>query len=252
MLHAPIHHEIAALVEPAAVRPCARARSDTAYYRQPRTLRMPSRERSEQPLSVGVPGMMEYLLGGALLDDLTRIHHGDPVAERRNHSEVMTDQQHRHPPSLPEVGKEVQDLRLSRDVERSRGLVGDEKLWLTRKSHSYLRRRSTGKGNRQCRQAPRLCRCVSRRSLRRRSFPRRLRRPLGRTEFLPRRVRRRRCRTQSLFRRIHCCGGFPSRPSRRRSLQGPRRPRRQHRRCRRHHLCRPKAGFPRRPCRRQS
>src|SRR5207253_2214603 len=52
----------------------------------------------------------------------------DTVAEIRDDAEVVGDDQHPHATLALQVTDEVEHLRLGRDVERGRRLVGDEEL----------------------------------------------------------------------------------------------------------------------------
>ena len=53
-------------------------------------------------------------------------------AEVGDHAEVVGDEDHRHPEPRLERAEQVEDLRLHGDVERGRGLVGDEQARLAR------------------------------------------------------------------------------------------------------------------------
>ena len=62
----------------------------------------------------------------ALLDHAAQVHDDDVVGHLRDHAEVVRDEHDRHPPFLLDLAQQVEDLRLRGDVERRRGLVGDE------------------------------------------------------------------------------------------------------------------------------
>ena len=66
------------------------------------------------------------------LDDLSRVHQRDAMRHLRDDREVVRDQHHRHAEPLLQVAQQVEDLRLDRDVERGRRLVGDQHLRLGR------------------------------------------------------------------------------------------------------------------------
>ena len=59
-------------------------------------------------------------------DDAAAVHDGDVVGEFGNDSEIMGDQNHRHPGLGLKLPKKLQYLRLDGDVERRRRLVGDQ------------------------------------------------------------------------------------------------------------------------------
>jgi hypothetical protein len=61
-----------------------------------------------------------------LLDDASRVHDGHPVGHFSDDAEIVGDEEQREPEALLQVAQQVQDLRLDRDVERRRRLVGDE------------------------------------------------------------------------------------------------------------------------------
>ncbi len=75
---------------------------------------------------------MNRLVGRRFLHDLSSVHHRDPVGPARNDPEIVSDQQNGHAAAFPKAVEHLQDLRLHRDVERGRRLVGDENLGLAR------------------------------------------------------------------------------------------------------------------------
>jgi hypothetical protein len=60
-----------------------------------------------------------------LLDDLAGIENDHVVAEFGDQAEVVGDEEDRALELPPQLAQQVDDLRLQRDVERGRGLVGD-------------------------------------------------------------------------------------------------------------------------------
>ena len=62
------------------------------------------------------------------LDDATRIHDRDAVAEARDDAWIVRDEQHGETAVALELRKHVEVLRLQRDVERGRRLVRDQQL----------------------------------------------------------------------------------------------------------------------------
>ena len=61
-----------------------------------------------------------------LLDDSARVHHGHSIGHLRDDAEVVSDEEEREAESCLQVAQQVENLCLDRDVERRRGLVGDE------------------------------------------------------------------------------------------------------------------------------
>ena len=62
------------------------------------------------------------------LDDLAEVHHGDPVADVADHREVVRDEDVGEAELALQIGEQVDDLRLDRDVERRDRLVADDQL----------------------------------------------------------------------------------------------------------------------------
>ncbi len=80
-------------------------------------------------------GGREHALGGGVLDDPPRIHHGDLVGHLRDHAEIVGDQHERHPPFALQAREQREHLRLHGHVERGRRLVGDQQLGVARERH---------------------------------------------------------------------------------------------------------------------
>jgi hypothetical protein len=72
----------------------------------------------------------EQPLRGSFFDDLTGVHHSDPIGASGNDSEIVRDQQDGHAPAGSQVIEHLQDLGLHRHVQRGRGLVGYQDLRL--------------------------------------------------------------------------------------------------------------------------
>ena len=137
LLAAAVEDVVAARREPAAVRPVERARHHAADRLQRR--RVPhaeQRDRRQQRLGVRVLRRREGLLHGAALDDLAGVHHRDLVDHLRHDAEVVGDQEDRHAELLAEVLHQLEDLGLHGDVERRRGLVGDQELGVAAQRHA--------------------------------------------------------------------------------------------------------------------
>ena len=116
-------------------------RRDRAARRRSTTSRgdhdVEPRRRAQQARRVGMaPASAKSVVGAARLDDPPGVHHRDPVAQAGDHAEVVGDQQHREAESLLQVGEQLEDLRLDRDVERGRRLVGDQQLAARRRAPS--------------------------------------------------------------------------------------------------------------------
>ena len=64
------------------------------------------------------------------LHDAAEIDHDDPVADVLDDAEVVRDEQHGEAELALQVGEQVDDLGLDRDVEGGYGLVGDDQFGL--------------------------------------------------------------------------------------------------------------------------
>ena len=72
-----------------------------------------------------VRGSITDLQRGSELDDATEVHHGDAVRDLADDSKVVCDKDVGEVELLLQVGQQVDDLRLDRDVERRDRLVRD-------------------------------------------------------------------------------------------------------------------------------
>ena len=97
-----------------------------------RGLLVEARHRAKQSPGVRVLGVLEDRLDRPLLDDPAAVHHHDPLAQARDHAEVVGDQDDRHAELAPQRLQQLQDLRLHRDVERRGRLVGDQEVRLAK------------------------------------------------------------------------------------------------------------------------
>ena len=93
------------------------------------------RDRAEQSTRVGMLRIGEQRLDRRLLDDLAAVHHGDAVRRLGDDAEIVGDQHHARAPLGLQCPHQVEDLRLDRDVESRRRLVGDEQLRLGGEGH---------------------------------------------------------------------------------------------------------------------
>ncbi len=94
-----------------------------------------SRQRRQQPLRVGHPRLAEDLIGVAVLDHISAVHHQDVLAELGDDAEVVGDQDNRGAGLLLQVVHQLEHLRLDGNVQRRGRLVGDQELRVTRQSH---------------------------------------------------------------------------------------------------------------------
>ena len=89
----------------------------------------------EQVARVAVLRIAEDAGDIATLDDLALGHHAHGVGEMADDAEVVGDEQHGHAAPLLHILEEREDLRLHGDVERRRGLVGDQQVRLVGDGH---------------------------------------------------------------------------------------------------------------------
>src|SRR3954453_12105477 len=90
------------------------------------------RDRREQRAGVGVARVRVQVLALRKLDDLAQVHHGHAVAHVPDDGQAVRDEDDREAELALEVGEEVEDLGLDRDVERRHRLVADDQLRLER------------------------------------------------------------------------------------------------------------------------
>ena len=94
-----------------------------------------SRDRSEQSQRVRHPRPVEHIVHIADFDDAPRVHHGDAVGESGDDAQVVRDQDDRRAGCLLGRPEHIENLRLDRDVERGRRLVGDDHVGLVGHRH---------------------------------------------------------------------------------------------------------------------
>src|SRR5256885_1541380 len=87
---------------------------------------------TSRPPRVGHLRVGEELRRVRLFDDLAAVHDVDPLRHARDDAEVVRDEDERGAELPREVLQEIQDLRLDRDVERGRRLVGEDELRVAR------------------------------------------------------------------------------------------------------------------------
>lgn len=91
-----------------------------------------SGDRRDEGPGVRVLRGANDLVGGAQLHDTTQVHDGDAVAQMPHDPEVVGNEEKREAELAPELGEEVQHLRLNRNVERRDGLVADDEARVQR------------------------------------------------------------------------------------------------------------------------
>ena len=79
-----------------------------------------------------MPGSGEELLARCLFDDSPEVHHRHIVSEEADQTQVVGDEDVGQPVFVLQIEEQVDDLRLDRDIESARRLVGQQKLWLQR------------------------------------------------------------------------------------------------------------------------
>jgi hypothetical protein len=97
------------------------------------------RGRGKQPARVGMQQRLAQRPGGASLDNLAEIHHGDAVRYPFDQGQVVRDKQIGDAGSPLNILQQVDDLRLDRNIERRDRLVEYQDLRLDRE-----RARDTG------------------------------------------------------------------------------------------------------------
>ena len=85
-------------------------------------------QRVDQALRVGMARGGEDRIGRLGLDDAAGIHYRHAPAHVGDQAQVVADHQHGGALGGAELGHQVDDLGLHRDVERRRGFVGDQKV----------------------------------------------------------------------------------------------------------------------------
>ncbi len=76
----------------------------------------------------------EHVVGRTLFDHARGVHHVHAVGVARHDAEIVRDDHERDVELARQLPHQLQDLRLDRDVERRRRLVGDDELWIAREA----------------------------------------------------------------------------------------------------------------------
>src|SRR3989454_1163785 len=129
---AAVHDLRAARVERAARRGCRRVRRLAVDRGEPLATVTDPRNGLEERLRVGVRRRVVDLPDRAGLDQASRVHHCNLVAHLGDDAEVVGDEDQRQVVGALEITQELQVLRLDREVEARRRLVGDEDPRLAR------------------------------------------------------------------------------------------------------------------------
>ena len=79
-----------------------------------------------------MPRIFEECVAGGDFDDGAEIHHRNRRADEFHDTQVVADEQVGQPQVALEVGEQVEDLRLDRDVERRDRLVRNQHRWIER------------------------------------------------------------------------------------------------------------------------
>ena len=122
-------------VEGAAGRRREQARRLPGDRIEPLEVGIEPRERVHEPDRVRVSRVVEDLVDARELDHAAGVHDDDPVGELGDQAEVVRDEDGRGVRLLLRRPEHLHDLRLDRDVERRRRLVGDEDSRLVRDRH---------------------------------------------------------------------------------------------------------------------
>ncbi len=91
-----------------------------------------ARQAADQAERVRHPRPVEHVLDGALLDELSCVHHADPIRVAGDHTEVVGDQDESGTGRLARGLQRLQHLGLHRHVERRRRLVRDDHIRVVR------------------------------------------------------------------------------------------------------------------------
>src|ERR1700674_3371524 len=73
-----------------------------------------------------MPRALEYFARGAFFDDAAGVSNGDTIGHLRDYAQIVRDEQKGKGEITTKARQQIQNLFLHGDVERRRGLVGDE------------------------------------------------------------------------------------------------------------------------------
>jgi len=98
-------------------------------------LHVEARHGAHQRLQIRMLGPGVDVGRGAALHHLAVVHDHDLLGHIGDDAEIVGDEQEGHAELLLQILDELEDLRLDRDVERGRGLVGDEEGGIAHERH---------------------------------------------------------------------------------------------------------------------
>ena len=93
-----------------------------------------------------MPRIVQDGVGRAGFHDLAGVHHRDARRHRRNHADVVGDENDAEPHLLLQLTQQAKHLRLNSDVERGRRLIGDQQPRLAHQRHGDHRPLSQAAG----------------------------------------------------------------------------------------------------------
>jgi hypothetical protein len=98
------------------------------YDRDGFCVRVERRYRRQQRLGVRVARLGKQRIAAGGLHQLSEIHHRHVIAQMFHHAKVMGDKQKGDAEIVAQIGKQIDDLRLNRDIQRRDRLVGNDKV----------------------------------------------------------------------------------------------------------------------------
>ena len=102
---------------------------------QPAARRGDPRDRGQESFGIGMGRSREERVRARRFDDASGIHDDHAVGVPRDHAEVVRDEQDRHPELLLQAVEQLENLRLNRDVQRRRRLIGNQHLRVADERH---------------------------------------------------------------------------------------------------------------------
>ena len=130
-----VHHLGAAIGEPAARGFDGQVRHVSFERQQGLPGGLQPRLAGQQGAGVGILRVLEDLAGGAGLEELSGVHHGDPVAVLASDVEVVRDEQDARVQFVDEIDQLTEDRCLHGHVEGRGRLVGDQQIGFARQRH---------------------------------------------------------------------------------------------------------------------
>ncbi len=123
----PVDRLVAARMVTTARRPACAVRNLSPHRHQPlaRTGAHP-RDRAEQRSGVWMFRVGEDLVDARMFHHTAQVHDGDLIGDLRHHTQVMGDEQHRHPGLALQLGEQVQDASLNGHIQSRGRFVGDQ------------------------------------------------------------------------------------------------------------------------------